>query len=359
MTMAQLVSAQGMKQSESVASIGSENSIGAIRLIAALLVIVGHAFPLGGFGVDPLITLTANQIAIGRVSVDVFFCLSGYLIAKSFENRGAVLPFAWARFLRIFPAYWVCIALTAFVVAPILHGQVSLGYFFRNLPLLVGAQPYLFESTASAGGHAADINGALWTLKWELLAYMFCAGVGMLGWLSKRTVILAMFLAVWAVFIYKIYSYPGLATSPAVTSGWRLFTFFLCGMFFYAARDGIVLQARAFVAALVFLIGTLVVGTLWPVSSGGLFYALSPLPLTYVVFYLSKKLPLQNINARNDISYGVYIYGTLLLNVLAAQFTFTSWLPYLSIATVLTVALAWASWHAIEKPALRLKRLVR
>ncbi|MFT3857437.1 MAG: acyltransferase [Aquabacterium sp.] len=357
MMSAEFVSTANADRRESVASIGSFNSIGAIRLFAAWLVIVGHSFPLGGFGEDPLIALTANQIALGRVSVDVFFCLSGYLIAKSFENRGGLFAFAWARFLRIYPAYWVCIAVTAFIASPILNGSVAPDYFLKNLPLLVGGEGYI-AGTATENGIPTPINGALWTLKWELLAYIFCGAVGLAGWLRKKRHILAMFLLVWAVFVYKIYAYPGLATSPTITSGWRLFTFFLAGMLFYAARDRIILDRFLFAGSLLVLVLALVAGTQWPLSSGGVFYAVAPLPLCYAVFYLTKKLPLQKINAKNDISYGVYIYGTLLLNVTAQTLPIGSWAVYLTLVTMLTVVLSWASWLLIEKPALRLKRLV-
>jgi peptidoglycan/LPS O-acetylase OafA/YrhL len=336
-----------------VASIGGDNSIGAIRLIAALLVVLGHSFPIGGYGVDPLIGLTSNQIAIGRLSVDVFFCLSGYLIAKSFENRRSFFGFVWARFLRIYPAYWVCLAFTAFVISPYLRDAISWGYFFRNFPLLVGGVGVL--SGAAPEWRAENINSALWTLKWELFAYIFCALVGLVGLLSRRWVVFSIFLIFWFVFIFKIYSYPGLSTSPAVTSGWRLFSFFSCGMFFYAARDTLELRwAYGLLAAFV-LGAALAFGNVWAVSSGGMFYAVAPLPLTYIVFWAAKVLPLQKINSENDISYGVYIYGTLLLTAVAEKRLGLDWLTYFLGVSFLTIFLAVLSWFLVEKPALKLK----
>lgn len=64
------------------------NSIGAIRLFAAILVVVGHAFPYGLYGQDPLIGLTGNQVATGRLPVDIFFVLSGFLLANSYLRSG-------------------------------------------------------------------------------------------------------------------------------------------------------------------------------------------------------------------------------------------------------------------------------
>src|SRR5690554_1974512 len=82
---------------------GRSNSLGVIRLVLALLVIVDHAFPLGGFGLDPVWELTRGQASLGLLAVGGFFAISGYLIAKS-GLSGDVVQFLWRRFLRIFPA---------------------------------------------------------------------------------------------------------------------------------------------------------------------------------------------------------------------------------------------------------------
>jgi len=338
-----------------IASLGAVNSIGFIRLVCAALVVLGHSFVLGGFGEDPLLLLSKNQIAIGRVPVDIFFCLSGYLIAKSFESRKSLLAFAWARFLRVYPAYWVCIGITAFVLPWALGYNVSWSYFLRNFPLVIGGQAFIAElPLASAGGHDA-INGSLWTLPWELKAYGLCALFGLLGGFTKRWPSVLAFAFLWLGFVIDIYSYPGLSTSPAVTSVWRLFTFFAVGMLFYQFRDDIHLTRKWLLVCGALLVAACVVGVFFPFSSGGVFYAVAPLPLAYVVFYAAKYLPFHRINSRNDISYGIYIYGTLILNVLVLMGLNDSWLSYIVVASVATWLMSWMSWHWIEKPSLRAK----
>ncbi|GAA2137945.1 acyltransferase [Nocardioides koreensis] len=331
----------------------SNNSIGFLRLAAATLVIVGHSFPLGGYGDDPLLELTNNQIAIGRFPVDVFFALSGYLIAMSYTRSSHWGVFAWHRFLRIYPAFWVCIVLTGITFASLLGTGPNLHYLLRNAPIIFGINdtvPGLFIDTPAA----PSVNSSLWTLPWELRAYALVLILGLTGLLTRIRVVLPLFLVSWLLLNVEIFSYPGAEnTSPAVTSGARLMSFFLAGTLFYLWRDHIRIRTNYFAGALITLIVATLAGTQWADYSAGLFYAVAPLPLTYCVFWLAATLPLQRVNTSYDFSYGIYIYGTLTLNLLADQRVneHVSWLAFLLLAIVFGYAAAVASWYLIEKPA--------
>lgn len=87
------------------------NAIGAIRLACALAVIIGHAAPLGGYGDSWLMKATNQQVSGARLAVDVFFVLSGFLLASSVE-RSHASDFARNRFLRIYPGLWACLLVT-------------------------------------------------------------------------------------------------------------------------------------------------------------------------------------------------------------------------------------------------------
>ncbi len=333
-----------------VNDLGKRNSIGFIRLVAALLVVLGHSFSIGGFGEDPLITLTKNQVAIGRVPVDVFFCLSGFLILKSFDGRRSIKSFLWARFLRIYPAYWVCIVLTG-VMVPLLFGaEPSIRYVLKNFPLIFGGMPNLPGIDAAHG----SINGSLWTLPWELKAYLFCAGVGLLGWGRHRWMLVLAFAVTWLMFAVHVVSPNG---QNPVSSGWRLFAFFECGMLFYAFREKIAISFNLFLGSLLLMAVALIFGFIYPLGAAGVFYILAPVPLTYATFYLAMRLPFTGVNARQDISYGVYIYGTLLLNIVALKVEL-AWLPYVLVTYLLTLIFAYLSWFLVEKPSLRLKERI-
>ena len=58
-----------------------------------------------------------GQASLGSLAVGGFFAISGYLIAKSGMSSD-VVQFMWRRILRIFPAYWLVLLVTAFLIGP-------------------------------------------------------------------------------------------------------------------------------------------------------------------------------------------------------------------------------------------------
>lgn len=65
---------------------GRDNNLNLIRMAAALAVLVSHAWPIAlGPGVaEPL--SRALGVALGTLAVQVFFAISGFLVARSFET---------------------------------------------------------------------------------------------------------------------------------------------------------------------------------------------------------------------------------------------------------------------------------
>src|SRR3954468_7575058 len=68
------------------------NSLNALRLALAVLVIVSHAWPLGRFGNDPRL----GALTLGEVAVAGFFAISGWLITQS-RLSGGLAGYAWRR----------------------------------------------------------------------------------------------------------------------------------------------------------------------------------------------------------------------------------------------------------------------
>ena len=78
----------------------------------------------------------------------------------------------------------------------------------------------------------------------------------------------------------------------------------------------------------------------------------------YVLFWLALRVtwrPLLTLNAKDDISYGLYLYAWPLEGLMI--WTWPTANPVvLAIATLVgSAAFGWVSWRLIEKPALRLK----
>lgn len=325
------------------------NSIGAMRLFAASAVIVGHAFVFGGYGEDPLKVLTHNQVATGRWPVDMFFVLSGFLLVRSFE-RSTLFDYARNRALRIFPGFWTCLLVSGFVL-PLSFGiQPAWKYMIRSAPLLIGVE-YLIPGLFAGNPHP-EVNSALWTLPVEVWCYISIPAFAALGTLvrSRAWIIFGVLLIIfWAVILFD---------KGAISSPIRLAVFFYAGACLHIYRNSVPASVPLAAGAMVLLCGVTMLSPRILDVPGGLFYMAAPILLSYTVVIAGVALPFRKLNAKNDISYGVYIYGTLILQCLTALGLSAGRLPYaeyILLDFTLTLAAAAVSWFAIEKPALRLK----
>ena len=97
--------------------------------------------------------------------------------------------------------------------------------------------------------------------------------------------------------------------------------------------------------------------TLVTLLVGG-FSSIGQVAFVYAILYLAVALPkaVQWIGNTNDYSYGIYIYGFLVQQVLAylGVHRWGYW-PYVVLTLVIAFGCAWLSWHLVEKRALRLK----
>lgn len=337
------------------------NSIGALRFVAASMVIVGHSYPFGGYGEDALKLLTNNQIAIGRWPVDVFFVLSGFLLSRSLE-RTNLRQYAVSRFLRIFPAFWACLLVSGFII-PICFGLAP-GYWYiiRSAPLFFGVEdviPGLFVQNPNR-----EVNSALWTLPFELYCYISLAIAYVLIGRKKPWLIAPLFAGVLILFWGVILKSPTPQDNGPIGSPLRLATFFYAGATMYVFRAKIPMHGSLALASILITATATTLSTAYFHHGGGLFYVIAPFTLSYMTLYTAIKLPFTRFNnelpsgKKIDLSYGIYIYGSLVLQCLTALGYSKGALPpylYMIIAYCITLVLSALSWFWVEAPALALK----
>lgn len=349
---------------------GRNNSFGIIRLVLACLVIVSHAFPIGGWGEDPLLAHSRGQENIGGVAVLGFFAISGYLIAKSGMNADG-LQFIWRRFLRIFPAFWLVLLVAALLVGPVawvasghtLGTYFSVGaggplqYVTRNADLMMRQWGVydIFASTTPYGrsGAGAVFNGSLWSLSYEWGAYLI-VWVLVLSRVLERAKVLIL-------VITGFYFVVELGTLFAPTQLVQVFPYFSDGLrvslpllFLYGACFAVYAKRIPLDGRLAALAAVVAFFTLW---KGGLSVFGYP-AAAYLVLWIAAALPemFQRIGAKNDYSYGIYLYGFLVQQVTAALGWYSwGYVPWVAVCLIISAALAWLSWHGVEKRALALK----
>jgi peptidoglycan/LPS O-acetylase OafA/YrhL len=326
------------------------NSLNAIRLILAALVIVSHSWPVGGYGLDPYI----GDLSLGTWAVAGFFAISGYLITLSRDRSHSVVDFFWRRALRIFPGFIGALVVVAFVFAPInptISGRGdweplgAVTYVLKNLSLVI-LQGYI-PNTLPDTPIPEAWNGALWTLKWEFLCYI---AIGLAFTLiARRYVKTAVWVGFAGCLAVTTAAHLGVDLGYSLPLFALLAAYFVAGALLYLHRDHVPLTRVWAGAAALLLVGVMLLGWAGP---------LAPAMVAYLVIWLGRTLPLHRVAAKNDISYGMYIYGFPVQQTLVSLFGQD--LPvfiFVALSIALAVPLAYASWFAIERPALHLKKL--
>jgi len=254
--------------------------------------------------------------------------------------------------LRIFPALWVNLAIVGLVVGP-LATHLSLADYFAS-PLL----PEFFRANLllelpdrplpgvvfSENPVGAIVNGSLWTLRYEAMMYLMVLVLGRLGLLRLSVSLVLLALGIAALFGEKL-------LAPYGDLGeWAWFLgFFAAGMAMVFLRDSRLLDWRLAAAAALGLVIAAKFGHL---------IALFPLFGGYLTIFLALNYapPLRRLRAAGDLSYGIYIYGWPVEQcIMASSGGRIAWWQLFPSALAISAALAWGSWHAVEKRALRLK----
>jgi hypothetical protein len=89
----------------------------------------------------------------------------------------------------------------------------------------------------------------------------------------------------------------------------------------------------------------------------GVLAVVAPLTLPYTMIWLGLRLP---VRLTRDVSFGVYIYGWPVQQLLAmAGMAALGLAPYLGLTVAVTFAIAYLSARLVEEPALRLRTTAR
>jgi peptidoglycan/LPS O-acetylase OafA/YrhL len=307
-----------------------DNGITAARLALALTVVISHSVARGAFGLEPLVVETHGHFSLGFAAVVGFFALSGFLLARSRE-RTPLLAFVRNRGLRIVPGYWVALLFGALLAAPLgaaLAGnRVELGTALQYLASNVA----LLGDSASAAVQPAfggkPVNGSLWTLGVEALAYLVLVVVPMRWLRTVAPAALVLLAAIWAF-------------SPTLQGAETIlllsFAFGVCAWLW---------RHRLPMSVLSLALG-------WALAVVAMLLGIVPLAVI-LIGYGALGLAWLPIRLGRDLSYGVYVFAYPIQQVLAVAGVPALGLGVMMAASIgLVLPLALASWTFVERPAL-------
>jgi peptidoglycan/LPS O-acetylase OafA/YrhL len=336
------------------------NCFGFIRLVLAALVIVSHTWTIGGFGPEPLSGTSARTL--GFIAVFGFFALSGALVARSAEGA-TTATYLWHRTRRIFPAYWACLLVTAVAIAPLI--AIIRGLPFGTLSTHGTPGPYTYFTgnflleihqyqigTVLKGLPVRDVfDGSIWSLTYEFTCYLVVFAA-VRFWISagRRNAVLLLALAtslVLTVFasrghVAQPITLPLLGTLDAPLF-YALFATFFVSSVMALWRDWVPFNRPIVAVCLVACVLSVPLDVFIP-------YGVLLLP--YVILGLGCYLPtfLRPVGSKNDLSYGLYLYGFPAGQILVS-ISLGFWGPIsLAIAsTLLAGVFAAVSWFALER----------
>lgn len=356
MTTVVTVDSEGRRRAGAQTARPSANHFTVLRMVAATTVLVDHSYRL--VGRKPPLTDLIGFADLGTLAVDVFFIISGYLLLSSWASRPEPLLFAVKRFLRIVPALAVAVVGTALVIGPLLT-TLPVGEYLRAgrtwryiLWNLVLYRPQYTLPGVFTGQPLSAVNGSIWTLCYEVSLYLLVPLLGLL--LLRRRRVLGGLVVVGLAALPWDHLPPAIPGLEGLNSGiLAVFArYFLAGALLFAFRDRV--PRRWWLATAALLALGLSLGHPWAPW-------VSDVVLPYVVVYAAQvDVPLLGrLCRRRDLSYGMYVWafpvqqsilcvagGTLRPSVLCA------------IALPATASFAVLSWHLVEAPAMRLKRLL-
>lgn len=357
------------------------NSFGVLRLVLASSVVLSHLWPIGWGPLDPVWKYSGHQTDIGKMAVIGFFVLSGFMITGS-GARSTSGRYAWHRALRILPGLWGSLLVSTLIIVPFLyyklHGTVD-GYWSHPqgpVSYLQGMwntsisthwdiSGVLTEGKARGTNFDPGVNGALWSLKYEILCYVMVGVFAAAGVLTRARKLVPLAAAALGLLILRDWiAAPSLRGIPGDMGSIvqvpflgdmgihyivHLFFVFLIGATFQLYRDRLPVNDVLALLCVVVLGGTLLFG--------GVFVFGYP-AFAYLLMWLAVRLPraFHKVGRKRDYSYGIYIYGFTVEQALALLGYAKYGKPvFLLLAMAGTVALAALSWHLIESQALKAK----
>ncbi len=261
-----------------------------IRFVAAAWVLLYHLQgPLAVIGVLSLPVLP-EVLRVGRLGVDLFFALSGFILTHTYLTRlgpalraRGTLHFWWLRLARIYPVHLVMLVIAG--VAVVLQARVAGEAvdrdwltpwdFVKNLLLIQewGPDPQ------------RGWNFVAWSLSMEWLAYLlFPLLVLVLFWMHRK-VPTWLLVTAWIAVLLPLVSYALSTSDPYYTDNWgstyRILSEFTAGAITYLivrrlfGDDGPspgtvrVANLASYVLPALVIAGAVFLGTWGPAQPGG------------------------------------------------------------------------------------------
>ena len=332
------------------------NNLDAFRLLGAVLVIIGHAYHLMGRGNEVPFVF---GYPISTLGVVIFFSISGYLICASWTRKRSIVPYMAARCLRIFPGLIAVVLLSMLVIGPLVTTMAVHDYFANDHFLGYATNIRLLPQYDLPGvftdlPYPNAVNGSLWTLPAEFFCYLVVPLV-CVRWLGVRVPVLFGLLGLSLYLAHVAPQASPVIYGTRLSDAASMWVFFIAGSLLRTAQERVPGLFRTDVAV-VGLLGQVAMVSLYPTAVIWTTWVF--LPYAILTAGLASTPYVRRAARYGDLSYGLYLWAFPIQQlVILAAGTLRMGLD-LPLVTILSLCLAWLSWHTIEGPSMRLKDAV-
>jgi len=327
------------------------NNVAELRLLFAASVMLSHSALLA----DPTSHALMRVILNSEAAVQGFFILSGFLVCGSYRSIADPVKFYVRRLLRIYPAYFVAVLLfLALGIAQALLRGIPIAwhelprYLAANLSTLNFLQPTV--GGVFAGNWLEAINGALWSIKVEIMFYALLPLIYAIGSRISFAAVAALMIAAGTLY-WPVLTWLAERWDVALPLSFR---YQLPGQLHYFGL-GVALFARSRGE-----IGTVTMVALvaWALLLLALFNdpreSVQALVLVGIIGGLTAVPQMPEPFAGQDLSYGIYLSHFPIIQLLVVAGMGSAPFPlYVATVVALAVAYGFASWRLIERPALQ------
>ena len=327
------------------------------RFIAASAVLLYH-YLYRGYTAGNMSLLRFDGIGeyfrYGYLGVDLFFMISGFVIAFSIKGR-SLSKFCYSRFKRLYPMYWICLIIT-FVVS----------YFFGAPRYAVSFKQLLanFTMIQELLGQG-NIDGAYWSLYVELKFYLIIAIFLVINRFRKINL---DYLVYFWLFLSGLHLYVGPSVIYDAVHHFFILdwsAYFIAGIVFYQIFvNGFTLKHAILLSLCLYLSSDGAIGRIhWLARTFHSDFSPYIIVAVIVVFYMLMLLvsckKLQLLNSPKLVKIGMLTYPLYLVHQHIGFILFNHWHLYLnkyvlvSIVTLLMLTVAYILSEWVEPRVMR------
>jgi len=212
-----------------------------VRFVAAFWVLMYHfQAPLGTLGL--LVPVVSDVLRVGRLGVDLFFALSGFILTYTYVHKlgpafkgSAAATFLWLRLARIWPVHFVMLNVAG--LALLAQSKVTGSALARDWLNPMDYLKNVFLVQEWGADPQRGWNFVAWSLSMEWLAYLLFPLLALVLWRMRDRMPLRVLALVWVAVLLPLVVYGTGQSDPYYTDNWgstiRILTEFTAGAVTY------------------------------------------------------------------------------------------------------------------------------